>query len=420
MKNRKYIMPALLGAALLVLVGALMLKSVPVEAEAATSSELKAQLEQLQKEKEEIQGELDRLEGLLSENATEIEALVAQKNVIDQEFFVLYQKTENINAQIDVYKALISDKQEELEDAKARLAELNEKNKARIRAMEEGGKLTYWAVLFEANSFSDFLDRLNMVEEIAASDSQRLKEMSAAAEEVETAKVQLQEGQAALEITKEELVVAQGEMQVKSEQAAVLLAALVEKGEEYEKYIADKEAEENNLRVEIDNVEDLYEDAKYQEWLATSIPPTRPTYSGGQAGDETVTGGITWKNPTSYTRVTSPFGWRYHPIDGDWRMHNGVDLGAASGTPIIATRSGKVTTATYGSSGGYYVTIDHQDGYQSMYLHMTHYVVKAGDYVRAGEIIGYVGSTGASTGPHLHFAILYNWQYVNPADYIDF
>lgn len=421
MKKRKYMIPAVLGAAVLVLVGALALKSLPVEAEAATSSELKDQLDQLEQEQKEIQAELDRLEGLLSDNATEMEALVAQKNIIDQEVFTLYQKTENINEQINVYKVLINDKQEELNAANARLAELNEKNKARIRAMEEGGKLTYWSVLFEASSFSDFLDRLNMVEEIAASDDKRLKEMSAAAEIVENAKIQLQEGQAALETTKEELLAAQTEMQAKSKESAVLLSALVAKGEEYEKYIADMEAKEDDLRIEIDNVEDLYEDAKYQEWLATSIPPTtvtRPTYSGGQAGDETVTGGITWLNPTSYSRVTSPFGWRIHPIYGDWRMHNGVDLGADYGTPIVATRSGRVTTATYGTSGGYYVTIDHLDGFQSTYLHMTHYVVEEGDYVNAGEIIGYVGSTGASTGPHLHFGILYKWQYVNPADYI--
>lgn len=422
MKNKRYIMPAVLGFAVLALVGALALKNVPVEAEAASSSELKEQLEALEKEQQEIQGELDRLEGLLTGNATEIEALVNKKNIIDQEVFNLYQKSENINAQITVYGALIADKQEELEEAQTHLAELNEKNKARIRAMEEGGKLSYWSVLFEANSFSDFLDRLNMVEEIAASDEQRLKEMSAAAEEVEAAKVQLQEGQAALEVSKEALDTAQEEMQAKSKEAEKLLSDLVAKGEEYEKYIADMEAAEEDLRTEIGDVEDLYEDAKYSEWLETSVPPTttRPTYNGGQAGDATVTGGITWLNPTSYTRVSSPYGWRVHPVYGDWRFHNGVDLSAEQGTPIIATRSGVVTVATYHYQSGYYVYVNHQDGFISKYLHMTHYVVGPGDYVKAGEIIGYVGSTGTSTGPHLHFTIEYQGNYVNPADYIDF
>jgi murein DD-endopeptidase MepM/ murein hydrolase activator NlpD len=99
-------------------------------------------------------------------------------------------------------------------------------------------------------------------------------------------------------------------------------------------------------------------------------------------------------------------------------MHNGVDLAGISGTPIYAARSGKVTTATYGSSGGYYVNINHGDGFSSIYLHMTHYIVSAGQYVNQGQVIGYMGSTGASTGPHLHFGIAYNGVYVNPANYI--
>ena len=422
MKISKKIIPVIIGVLALVLVGALALCSVPVEADAATSSELKEQLAELEKEKDKINDQLAELEGLLSENLSEMEAIVAQKNVIDQEIFTLYQKTVNINEQITVYNALIADKQEELDAANARLTELNEKNKARIRAMEEGGTLSYWSVLFEANSFSDFLDRLNMVEEIAASDEQRLQEMSEAAKEVEAAKKELEEGQLAAKETKAELEAAQKEMQVKRQEADVLLAQLVAKGDEYEKYIADKEAEEDELLASIENVEDLYEDAKYSEWLATSVPPTTkpPSTSGGNAGEGTTTGGLTWLKPTTYSRVSSPYGWRIHPVYGDWRFHNGVDLSAGFDTPIVATRSGKVVVAQYSSSAGYYVTIDHGDGYQSKYLHMTHYIVNVGDTVTAGQVIGYVGSTGTSTGPHLHFTITYGGEYVNPADYIKF
>ena len=99
-------------------------------------------------------------------------------------------------------------------------------------------------------------------------------------------------------------------------------------------------------------------------------------------------------------------------------MHNGVDLACSQGTPIYASRSGQVTTATYGKDAGYYVSINHGDGFASVYMHMTHYVVKAGSYVSQGQLIGYVGSTGASTGPHLHFGISYNGTYVNPMKYI--
>ena len=416
---KKRVLPTLAGLLAVALLLTQILAVVPYRAEAATSSELKAQLDELEAQKKEIDAQLKELEGKLSDNLDEMGKIVAQKDIIDQEIFILYQKTANINEQIAAYSALIADKQEELDEAQARLKELNEKNKGRIRTMEEDGAISYWSVLFEASSFTDFLDRLNMVEEIAASDARRLKEMSVAAQAVAEAKTELEEGQKALEQTKAELEVAMAEQEEKRAEADALLAQLIATGEEYEKYIADAEEKEGSLSIKIDKTEQLYENAKYQEWLSTSVA-TKPSYSGGTAGEGTTVGGLTWLKPTTYSRVSSPYGWRVHPVYGDWRFHNGVDLSASSGTPIVATRSGRVSVAQYSSSAGYYVTINHQDGFESKYLHMTHYIVKVGDYVTAGQVIGYVGSTGVSTGAHLHFTIVYNGEYVNPADYIKF
>lgn len=418
MKKKRNILPVLVGFLAVVLLGIQLFGAVPYQAEAASSSELKAQLDALEKERDRIEAHLKELEGKLSDNLNEMEAIVARKDIIDQEIFTLYLKTANINEQIATYSALIADKQEELDRAQANLKALNEKNKERIRTMEEDGAVSYWSVLFEASSFSDFLDRLNMVEEIAASDARRLKEMGEAAEAVAKAKTELEEGQKALEVTKGELELAKTEQEKKRAEADALLAKLIATGEEYEKYIADAEEEEDSLSIKIENTEELYENAKYQEWLSTSVA-TKPTQGGGSMGGTTV-GGITWLKPTTYRGVSSPYGWRIHPVYGDWRFHNGIDLDASFDTPIVATRSGKVTVARYDSSAGYYVTVDHQDGYQSKYLHMTHYIVGVGDYVTAGQVIGYVGSTGTSTGAHLHFTITYNGNYVNPADYIKF
>jgi murein DD-endopeptidase MepM/ murein hydrolase activator NlpD len=117
--------------------------------------------------------------------------------------------------------------------------------------------------------------------------------------------------------------------------------------------------------------------------------------------------------------VSSPFGPRPAPTAGASTNHQGVDLSAPQGTPIYASRTGIVTTATYGKSAGYYVSINHGDGFSSIYMHMTHFVVSAGQAVSAGQVIGYVGSTGVSTGPHLHFGISYNGVYVNPANYVN-
>ncbi len=134
-----------------------------------------------------------------------------------------------------------------------------------------------------------------------------------------------------------------------------------------------------------------------------------------------------WGMPCEYTRVSSPFGYRDHPVSGEWKLHTGIDLAAPKDTPIYASRAGKVVYAgNSNSSSGIYVSIDHGDGYKSQYLHMNSFVVKSGQTVEKGELIGYVGKTGTATGYHLHFTIRQydleteKWDPVDPAEYIDF
>ena len=196
---------------------------------------------------------------------------------------------------------------------------------------------------------------------------------------------------------------------------------------EFEDMLDQAEADTEDLIAEIAKKEEEYDEAKhreYLEWLATSVPPTtkpKPTTpKPNPEPDKSQTDGITWYMPVNYIRLTSPYGWRIHPVYGDRRFHSGVDLAANSGTPIYATRGGTVTKASYNNSAGYYVTINHGDGFSSSYLHMTHYIVSEGQKVSAGQVIGYVGSTGTSTGAHLHFTIYYNGSTVNPANYINF
>lgn len=422
MRKRKLWVSILAGVMAAILTLGLVASVLPslVNGAKASSSELKQQLDALKSDKKKIDKEIAALEDQLSDNLEDMSAIVNQKNTIDQQVFMLYEQVENLNEQIGAYSTLIADKQEELDQAEARLAELNEKNKERIRAMEEDGNLSYWSVLFKANDFADLLDRLNMVEEIAAADQRRLKEMSAAAQVVAETKQTLETEKAGLEEQKVTLNQTQADLESKRAEADRLLAELVATGDEYEKLLADAEAEAGKLADDIEDVKEAYDDAKYKEWLATSVPPTTSSKpNGGNAGDGNTVDGVTWLIPCNYTKFTSPYGYRIHPVYKDWRFHYGVDLAAPSGTPIIASRSGVVSTAKYNSSAGYYVTIDHQDGFETKYLHMTHYIVSAGDYVAAGQVIGYVGSTGTSTGAHLHFGVLYNGSYVNPANYIN-
>ena len=384
---------------------------------AKSSSQIKSEIKELEKEKEKIEAEIADIEGQISANMGEMEKIVAQKNLIDQQVFLLCEQVENINQQIKSYSDLIADKQAQLDDAQARWEELNKKNKERIRAMEEDGNLSYWSVLFQANSFADLLDRLNMIEEIARSDRARLAALDAAAKEVAAAKADLETEKAGLEESKKELVAAQDSLAEKRKEADKLLNELVAKGIEYDALMEEAEAKASEMDAQIDAKEgelDEAEEREYQEWLAQQ-PTTAP--SGGS--DHKVVEGLTWITPINYTYFSSPFGWRIHPIYGYEKFHYGVDLSAPQGTPIVATRSGVISRTGYDSTSGYHVYINHQDGFSSRYLHMTHYIVSPGEWVAAGQVIGYCGSTGASTGPHLHFSLYYNGTAVNPALYLN-
>ena len=434
MKNRKKFVSILAGVMAGVMLLTLILGLLPTHTHAATSSsEIRDQIDKMEAQQEALEAEMAAIQQQYQANANEMQDMVNKKNVIDQEIANLNAQITLINEQIAAFNLLIADKQEELDEAEAKLEVLNAQNRERIRAMEEEGQLSYWSVLFKASSFADLLDRISMIEEIAEADKRRLDEMRKAAQVVAEAKAELEVQLADQEAVVEELTAASAVQESKRVQAEELLNQLVAKGEEFELMMEESEAAQDKLLLEIAAKEKEFDQAKYQEWLATSVVttkattrPTTPT-SGGSgnsgggnsgSGNSGQTSNSGWLTPVSGYRVTSVFGWRLHPVHGYYRMHNGVDLACAQGTPIYATRSGKVTTATYGGDAGYYVSINHGDGYASIYMHMTHYVVSVNQYVEQGQVIGYVGSTGGSTGNHLHFGISYNGTYVNPADYM--
>ena len=429
-KKRKLLVSIAAGALALVMLPGML----PTTARAASSGEIRNQINALKSEKAEILAQMEKVRGQYEANEDEITDLVNQKNVIDQEVVLLNEQIDVIDEEIAAYSLLIADKQDELDEAEVRLADLNAKNKERIRAMEEDGSVSYWSVLFKASSFSDLLDRMNMIEEIAASDQRRLDEISQAAEVVANAREELASEKDALEESRAEQEEAQDVLKDKQNEAEELLKELIAKGEEFEKLLDESEAMQDALMQEIAQAEKDLKQAEYQEWLATYVPPstkpaateTKPTESADDEDDDKLADADTnqpassgWVRPLSVWRVTSPFGMRMHPILGYERMHNGIDLGAPEGTPIYAARSGKVTAAAYQANGaGNYVSINHGDGFTSIYMHMTRYVVSPGEYVSAGQVIGYVGNTGLSKGAHLHFGISYNGTYVNPLNYV--
>ena len=404
MKTRKSIRTAFV----LFLAAMMVLSMMPMPAFAASSAEIQRELDSLKDENKAIQAEINAIRRDFDANASDIQALVDQKNAVDQEIALLNAQIININDQISAYGQLIADAQDQLDVAEEHLEELSRKHKERIRAMEEEGNVSYWDVLFEASSFTDLLDRLNMVDEIASADQRRLEQMREAADIVESNRNALEGGKAELEETRTQLAETQAYLEIKRTESDDILRELIVKQEEFQLLLDESEAAQDDLMKEIAAKEKELSAAKYEEHLAKLALQGQNPPSNAQ-----------WRVPVSGYTLTSPFGMRNHPVLGYQRMHNGIDMACAQGTPIYATRGGTVTASAYQAGGaGNYVSINHGDGFASIYMHMTHYVVYAGQTVSQGQLIGYVGSTGISTGPHLHFGISYAGTYVNPLAYI--
>ena len=390
----------------------------PAQAGASTSGEIRKQIQEMKSHYQELEDQHRELEEKYEENENEIINLVNRKNLIDQEIVLIAERIDLSNRQIAAFNLLIADKQDELDEAYARLNDLNQQNKERIRTMEEEGSLSYWEVLFKANSFSDLLDRINMIQEISASDQRRLEELRLASEAVTAAQEALLAEKAEQELIRDQLAADEAELEAKRAESDAVLRELIAKGEEFQLLLDQSEQLQDELMKEIALAEAELKQAEYEEWLATYVPPTTvPSENTNPGTDAPSSSG--WVRPLAYIQVTSPFGMRMHPILGYERMHNGVDLAASKGTEIYAAKSGRVTVASYQENGaGWYVSINHGDGYSSIYMHMTRFIVSPGQYVSAGQVIGYVGDSGLSKGAHLHFGISYNGRYVNPMDYI--
>ena len=428
MDKKKLITSLIAGILALIMILSLVVGILPA-AKAATSSEIKTQLDELQKDHNELAGKIKDLEGKLNANATEVKEMVDQKRLVEQQINLLYMQVDNMNDQIAAYSVMIADIQEDLDEAELRLKELNEKNRERIRAMEEQGELSYWSVLFEASSFMDLLDRLNMIEEIQTADRLRLKQLREAAQLVAETKQSLVTEKQDLQKSKESLEASQSELDAKIANVDKILVDLAAKGDEYNAWLEEMHENKNQMMLEIANKKSEYDRVKAAEslaaWLATSVPPTtaKPTVgpTGGAADTPLVNYPVSasgWMMPTKYILVTSRFGWR--TLRGEKNYHYGIDLAGRSGWDVVASRAGIVETSVIDDpTFGNYVVIDHLDGYKSVYFHFYKPpYVQEGQFVAAGQVIGGQGTTGNSTGVHLHFGIILNGTYVDPAPYI--
>ncbi len=405
-----------------------------------SSAEIKKEIEAMEKEQDDLEKRLEELETQKSENRESLDQMIEQKNIIDQQITVLNDQLTNINERIASQTLLIANKQIELENARKDLALMRQKYKERIRAMEEGGTVSYWAVLFEASDFSDLLDRMNMIQEIAESDTKRIEVLDKITKEVEDAKLQLDEEKRALDKNKKEMESKQVEMAKKREEADAILAELLAKDREYAELVDQVENEKSDMQDAIDKLSLKFTEAELREAEEAAANAAASGSVTNKMPVHTDKNGIQWAEPCEYGRVSSPFGYRYHPVTGEWKGHKGIDLtrpkwavSTGKPVPIYATRAGIVSYTGYDKSGGNIVNIDHSGDYRSQYMHLDSYVVKMGEKVHMGQLIGYMGNTGIGTGPHLHFTIRHyeryektsgNWvwgyNHYNPAEFIKF
>lgn len=426
-KHRRAIISCI--AALLVL--SLVLGFVSMLAGAATSSEIRSEIGSLENKAADLAEQREALEKEIEANKDKTLTIVEQKSQVDREIEITRQEVEVVNEEIRQYNLLIAERQEELLLVQGEQEALFGRYQDRMRAIQERGEISRWSVIFQSESFSDMLNRSAMVSEIAATDQRMMAELRASAAEVIAAKEALAEEKLSVERKKEELAEKEETLDLKRQESDELLAELnadrARLREECEKY----EAMEAELSDSIAQKEAELTEALRREWLAQQ---ENNNNNGGGSGDDDDDGGsgggsggggggagqgFLFPLPAGWGAViTSSYGYRVHPITGNYSFHNGVDLAISQGTPIYASKSGYVTTATYHYVWGNYVTINHMDGFSTLYAHMTYFTVSSGDYVEQGEIIGYVGSTGYSTGAHLHFTIYYNGSTVNPMDYI--
>lgn len=331
----------------------------------------------------DISGKIKDLQKQLGSIQNDKAQALQQKQYLDDQIALTDQQINQINQIIADYDVLIADKQQEIVDLEAKEAAQYELFCRRVRSMEEQGAVSYLSILFHSASFSELLDNAMIIGEIMDYDNGVIELLQATRQGVEEAKSDLQQQQAEQEVLRAEQETVRAELQAKELQAQELVNQIASQEAAYEKSIKDLEAEDSRIQKQM-------EEAKKQ-LEAQKIPVVSES-------------GFYWPVPGNYT-LTSKFGWRIHPIYGTRRHHNGTDIAAPKNTPIGAAKSGLVTTSQYSSSYGHYVVITHSDGYQTLYAHMTKRAVSVGDIVSQGQTIGYVGSTGASTGNHLHLEV---------------
>ena len=413
--KRNSVIAALLS---LTMVFTLVLGVLPNEVHAVTQAEIDALQEQkdaLTAQRQEKQNIVDELE---SRHATVLE----QKLAMDARNEFTQQQIALTNNQIELYGQMIEDKKLEVEAAKQREEEQLQRYRKRVCAMEEDGGMNYLAIILRANSFGQLLTLMDDIGEIMESDRNLEDAYIAAREETEQVQAEYEQTKSELETKQEELRAEQEELQAQIDEATALIAGLENDMENRKAEYEQLREAENEASAEIEKmIAELERQKEEERRRQEEANKNNGGNNGGNTGGNTggsgyATGTWGWPCPSCYY-ITSRVGNRWHPVTGAWKYHSGLDIGAQYGAAIVASDGGTVSWC--GEKGGYgeCVMIDHGNGYYTLYGHMSGYAVSYGQVVSKGDTIGYVGSTGISTGPHLHFEIREGGVCIDPEQF---
>ena len=425
--RNKYLKGILIILAVIMVIGSFSVPSFATEIDHANEEKTK-----LEKKKEETETRILELEKDKDDILKYIEKL-------DMELNKLSDDIDALNGDIDNAKVELVSAQEELE--LARVTEENQYSimKKRIKYMYEHGDADYLDLIAQSESLADVLNQVEYSSKITEYDNSLLDKYTALKRDVikkekvlETKLATLKELKDELDfeqVTVERLATDKNKELIKYENSITktqsLSAEYTSKLEEQDDII-DALIEAERIRVEKEQKAEEERKRKAEEerlrieaeTASNNNTAGNETNSGSDNGNVS-TGNFVWPVPTS-GRITSTFGNREQPTEGASAYHKGLDIGASSGSNIVAAAGGTVTTATYSVSAGNFVMISHGNGLYTVYMHSSKLLVSVGEQVNQGEVIALVGSTGFSTGAHLHFGVMKNGTYVNPQDYVSY
>lgn len=350
------------------------------------SQDLQTQRNELQNQLSEVNGELDEIQSGLSENLQQVEKL-------DEKISSSEQQLQEQESKITELKKSINEIESELNTVTEKYDRQKKLFEQRLVATYEAGETQYLDILLKSKSLSDFLSSYYIITELAELDNDLINE--------------LEEKKKAIDLSKQKLENEKKELATIIEGQTRLSRTLQNTKKMRESFIEKLSDEEKNLQTKIDEINAQYEVVNKQI-LALAQQGIDTAYIGGE---------LAWPVP-GYTRITSKYAMRVHPITGQYKLHTGVDIGAPEGANFVAANDGIVTKAEYNTAYGNMVIIDHGGGISTLYAHGSETLVQVGQTVKRGDAVLKVGSTGYSTGPHAHFEVRINGITTDPLPYI--